>query len=168
MGKSDSVAVAALLDRALAGYTATTARGIRMGIAEPELVKLLGKPTTTHRDQDMGGARRLTELWFEPSIDIEGVDVHVTVSWDTKPVDRGVTSVSLKLTGNAASAALFRDAFAGAKERLAAIYKKGENKSTFKAPGLALGDDPGFVAVFHYAAKANTPPMLVINAGVLE
>lgn len=158
----------ALVDLALAGFTAkTAARGISVGQNERALIKLLGKPTKTRRDQNMGGGRRLTELVWKRKVEVAGttVEERVDVSWDTKPDHRGVTSIGVTLTGAPAVDRMFRAAFAQTKERLLALYKKGENKSTFRAPGFA--SEPGFVAVFHYPANDRVAPTLVVNAGVI-
>jgi hypothetical protein len=163
--------VEALVDHVLEGFSATTAaRGIRVGITEAELVELLGEPTIVHRDQDMGSGRRLTEMWWERDEEVvAGIAIkdRVGVNWSAHPRNRGVTSIQRCITGDAA-AKLFREAFAQVKLRLAGIYKKGENKSTFRAPGLSLDGDVGFVATFHYAGSELAPSSLVVNAGVLE
>lgn len=162
--------VPALVDHILAGFTAdTAARRIRVGMSEAQLVKLLGKPTTVHRDQDMGSGRRLTEMRWERDSVVAGMTVRdfLGASWTTKPQARGVTSIQRIVSGDA-GAKVFRDAFADIKLKLAALYKKGENKSTFRAPGLALEGDIGFVATFHNAGGERAASSLVVNAGVIE
>lgn len=155
----------ALVEHLLTGFTATTvARGIAIGSKEAVLVKQLGKPEVVHRDQDMGGGRMISEAWWEREVEIAGMTLQekLKVVWPTKPVARGVTSAGITLVGDASSARVFNAAFAEVKARLGAIYKKGVNKSTFRAPGLALDDDEGFAATFRYA-----PATLIINAGVI-
>jgi hypothetical protein len=162
--------VHALVEHLLSGFTTTTAaRGIRTGSTEAALVKLLGKPEAVHRDQDMGEGRKLTEAWWEREVAISGLASKETlkVTWTTKPIARGVDSAGLTLVGDPSAGRVWRDAFAEVKTRLGTLYKKGDNKSTFRAPGLALDDDEGFVAVFYYAATAGRPPILTINAGVI-
>lgn len=169
MAKRVDDPVQALVTHVLTGFSAgTAARGVRMGATEAALVKLLGKPEAVHRDQDMGERRMLSEAWWEREITIAGIAAKETlkVTWTTKPVARGADSAGLTLVGDTSAAKVWRDAFAEVKTRLGLLYKKGENKSTFCAPGLALDDDEGFVAVFYYAARAGRPPIMTINAGV--
>jgi hypothetical protein len=158
---------AALVGHALQGVTATTAaRGIAVGDGESRLVERVGVPTRATRDQDMGDGRFLTELLWTRSILLAGrtIEESLMVSWATRPVDRGVTGIGLILRGTAADARAFRDAFGDVKLRLREMFKPGENKSSFRAPGFGA---EGFVATFLTSAKAPIPT-LTINAGLIE
>lgn len=137
-------------------------RGIRPGQSVNELKDLLGDPERVDADQQVGNRVLTSYVWTqEHTFEDVTIAERITTSFHEVP-PLGLTSFGIEAQLDETFSKTTRDAFKRLKVELLQPFKKGENKSTFRAPGLAHGNlDDGFVAVFY-----SKPATLILNGGV--
>lgn len=158
--------VEAMLEVFLSGTDAEHVRGLSFAMTDDAIDDVLGPPTHVAADQELGEGphrRVLTSRQWQRDVVLEDVTFLEQIGRLTELVPpAGPTGLGVTLRGPDAATAEAREVFKRLKLELLERFRKGENKSTFRAPGLELRDDDhGWVAVFFYK-----PATIVMNAGI--